>query len=91
MHRNQSLDSRVLGGLFSCALLLGCSGQVDTRDSETGAIQEPVKNITIDVRRSLAVTEKSILSRFSLQRVLTQLAQQAGTPSVTAVQLFQQW
>jgi hypothetical protein len=50
-----------------------------------------VKTITVDARRSLAVTEKSILSRFSLQRVLTQLASQAGTPSVTALQLFQQW
>ena len=52
-------------------LLLGCSGQVDSRDSETGASQEAVKTITIDPRRSLAVTEKSILNRFSLQRVLT--------------------
>jgi hypothetical protein len=64
---------------------------VDYEDPGTGTSQESVKNVTIDPRRSLAVTEKSILSRFSLQRVLTQLAQQAGTPSVTAVQLFQQW
>jgi hypothetical protein len=91
LRRIGTIESGICGGILFSALLLGCSGQFDTRDSETGAIQEPVKNITIDPRRSLAVTEKSILSRFSLQRVLTQLAQQAGTPSVTAVQLFQQW
>lgn len=72
-------------------LLMGCSGQSDAGQSGTDFIQEPVQNITIDVRRSLVVTEKSILNRFSLQRVLTQLAAQAGTPSVTALQLFQQW
>ena len=63
---------------------MGCSGQVDAGDSETGAIQESVKNITIDPRRSLVVTEQTILSRFSFQRVMTQLAEQAGVPSVTA-------
>lgn len=46
---------------------------------------------TIDVRRSLAVTEQTILSRFSLQRVLTQLATQSSVPGLTATALFQQW
>jgi hypothetical protein len=91
LRRISCIELGICGGILSSALLVGCSGQVDAGDSETGAIQEPVKNITIDPRRSLAVTEKSILSGFSLQRVLTQLAQQAGSPSVTAVQLFQQW
>jgi hypothetical protein len=91
LRRIGCIELGICGGILTSALLVGCSGQVDDGDSETGAIQESVKNITIDPRRSLAVTEKSILSRFSLQRVLTQLAQQAGTPSVTAVQLFQQW
>ena len=31
------------------------------------------------------------MSRFSLERVLTQLAQQSGVPGLTATQLFQQW
>jgi len=50
-----------------------------------------VRVTTIDVRRSLAVTEQSILSRFSLQRVLTQLAAQSNVPGLTATALFQQW
>jgi hypothetical protein len=91
LRRIGCIELGICGGILTSALLVGCSGQVEDGDSETGAIQESVKNITIDPRRSLAVTEKAILSRFSLQRVLTQLAQQAGTPSVTAVQLFQQW
>jgi len=85
----------VRGGLssvcLSVLLLTGCSGQSEADQSETGAIAQPVKTITVDVRRSLVVTEKSILNRFSLQRVLTQLAAQAGAPSITALQLFQQW
>ena len=43
------------------------------------------------MRRSLAVTEQSILTRFSLERVLTQLAAQSNVPGLTATALFQQW
>lgn len=46
---------------------------------------------TIDIRRSLVVTEQTILARFPLQRVLTQLAQQSAVPGLTGTQLFQQW
>jgi hypothetical protein len=68
----------------------GCSVQTDT-DSGTDSIQQPVTNLTIDVRRSLVVTEQTILARFSLERVLNQLASQAAVPGVGATQLFQQW
>ena len=85
----------VCGGLgrvcLSVLLLAGCSGQSESDASELGVVAQSVTPITVDARRSLAVTEKSILVRFSLQRVLTQLAAQAGTPSITALQLFQQW
>lgn len=92
MSRNALPFAGKLSGIGPLLLLVtGCSGQSDAGQSETDFIQQPVKNITIDVRRSLVVTEKSILNRFSLERVLTQLAAQAGTPSVTALQLFQQW
>ena len=39
----------------------------------------------------IPVTEQSILARFSLQRVMTQLAAQSNVPGLTAKKLFQQW
>ena len=91
MSRNALTVCSSFGGICLSALLAACSGSVDAEQAETGAITQPVKTITVDVRRSLVVTDKSILNRFSLQRVLTQLAAQAGSPSITALQLFQQW
>ncbi|HZI12676.1 MAG TPA: hypothetical protein VE153_20000 [Myxococcus sp.] len=44
----------------------------------------------IDPRRSLAVTDQAILSRFTLQRVMNQLAAQSGT-GITGLQLYRQW
>jgi len=67
----------------------GCS--FGESQSEPSVAEQAVRLTTIDVRRSLAVTEQTILSRFSLQRVLTQLAQQSGVPGLTATALFQQW
>ncbi|HYQ00040.1 MAG TPA: hypothetical protein VER96_15295 [Polyangiaceae bacterium] len=74
------------------ALLAGaCSGGIEQSSETFEAQGQAVKVTTIDVRRSLAVTEQTILSRFSLQRVLTQLATQSGVPGLTATALFQQW
>jgi hypothetical protein len=72
-------------------LLLGCSAQPEDAESDSGSRREAVKTTVVDVRRSLAVTEQTILSRFSLERVLTQLATQSGVSGLTALQLFQQW
>src|SRR4051812_6178194 len=72
-------------------LLLGCSAQSEAGAGDRDSLREPVKTTVVDARRSLAVTEQSILSRFSLERVLTQLATQSGVPGLTALQLFQQW
>ncbi len=55
-----------------------------------GAVAAPPL-VTIDPRRSLAVTEHAILARFSFQRVLDQLVQQSGVPGLTSLGLFQQW
>lgn len=73
----------------AAGLVVACGGA----SSETlGNEQEAVKPVvSVDARRSLAVTEQSILARFGLERVLTQLAAQSGVPGLTAVQLFQQW
>lgn len=69
---------------------VGCSGS-DVGAYGTGSIQEPLKPITIEPRRSLVATEQTILSRFSLQRVMSQLAAQSGVTGLTGLSLFQQW
>lgn len=72
-------------------LVLGCSAEADVGSSETDSIRQEVQTITVDTRRSLVVTEQSILARFSFERVMTQLAAQSGVPGATALSLFQQW
>ncbi|WP_224247509.1 hypothetical protein [Hyalangium gracile] len=47
--------------------------------------------VTVDARRSLAVTDQAILSQFTFQEVMDQLVAQAGIPGLTRLQLFQQW
>ena len=69
----------------------GCAGSIGQTDEDADSLKQAVKVTTIDVRRSLAITEQTILSRFSLQRVLTQLATQSNVPGLTATALFQQW
>jgi hypothetical protein len=66
----------------------GCSVQVEP---ELESRSEAVKTTVIDARRSLAVTEQTILARFSLERVLNQLAAQSGVTGLSGLQLFQQW
>src|ERR1041384_3842288 len=68
----------------------GCSAEPDM-DIGSDSIRQATQNRTIDVRRSLVVTEQVILERFSFERVMTQLAAQANVPGVGALQLFQQW
>jgi hypothetical protein len=70
-------------------ITLGCSGAAE--DAALGSEQAAVQNITVDARRSLAVTEQTILARFSFERVMNQLAAQSGVANLTALQLFQQW
>jgi len=72
-------------------LAAGCSSTSDSAEESPNSQAQAIKVTTIDVRRSLAVTEQTILSRFSLQRVLAQLAAQSGVPGLTATALFQQW
>jgi len=86
--------SRAFLGLLAAAGALGtaaCSGTLAETDESLDSQGLEVKVKAIDVRRSLVVTEQSILSRFSLQRVLTQLANQSTVPGLTATALFQQW
>lgn len=71
----------------TCALALACSAQ----SVEIDTTQAGLKTYDLDPRRSLAVTDQQILSRFSLQRVLTQLITQSGVAGLTPTQLFQSW
>ncbi|HYH99205.1 hypothetical protein [Hyalangium sp.] len=48
------------------------------------------QGVTVDPRRSLAVTEKAILSKFLLKDVLDKLALQNGNTGLTSAQLFRQ-
>jgi hypothetical protein len=48
-------------------------------------------SISIDPRRSLVVTEQTILARFPFERVLEQLVMQSWVPQLTSLELFQQW
>lgn len=60
-----------------------------TPTSDPGSTPAPA-SVTIDPIRSLAVTEKSILSRFSGRRVFSKLAADSGGTGFTADQLFRQ-
>ncbi|WP_223631978.1 hypothetical protein [Corallococcus sp. EGB] len=46
--------------------------------------------MTLDPRRSLAVTEQAIVSTFTLKQVMDQLVAQSGVPGLTGLQLFRQ-
>jgi hypothetical protein len=49
------------------------------------------RRLEIDQRRSLAVTEETILESFGLERALNQLVKQADVENMTAANLFAQW
>jgi len=89
-HRSSEVV-RALVAASGVLFAVGCSGTSEQAEQPFDSQAQAVKVTTIDVRRSLAVTEQTILSRFSLQRVLTQLATQSGVPGLTATALFQQW
>ncbi len=79
-------------------LVSGCSGgledpapSVADESLELDAQSLVQAKQTIDLRRSLAVTDKTILARFPLKRVFDQLVGQSGVSGVTSVQLFHQW
>ena len=48
-------------------------------------------SVTLDARRSLAVTDQAIVDEFSLEAVLDQLVGQSDAPGMTALGLFQQF
>lgn len=78
-------------GLCVGTSCVACSAGSDPVEAEVGSVQQFKKTYDVDVRRSLVVTDKPILERFSFERVMTQLVQQSGVPGLTPVALFQQW
>jgi hypothetical protein len=70
------------------------AGRETPLHSERGGIgitkQELGAGVSLNARRSLAVTETAILSQFTLQAVLDKLVQQNGTTGYTSSQLFRQ-
>lgn len=91
MNQRNSKGIRGLVAGLGLVVATGCAGADGQTGESFDSAEQAVKVTTIDVRRSLAVTEQTILARFSLQRVLTQLATQSGVPGLTATALFQQW
>ena len=91
MNRMNSKLTLALVCAGSALLAAACSATTEASAEDFASQTQAVKVTSIDARRSLAVTEQTILSRFSLQRVLSQLATQSGVPGLTATALFQQW
>ena len=92
MNVTKIVANRQVGMGCMMALLLGCGAQrEDAGSDDSSSLREALNPKVVDVRRSLVVTEQTVLSRFSLERVLTQLAAQSGVSGLTALQLFQQW
>jgi len=70
----------------------GAEAPDDSVESIGDVDQAAAKKVyDIDIRRSLVVTDKPILERFSFQRVMEQLVEQSEIPGLTATALFQQW
>jgi len=96
--------SRAIIALCSAAFSLAACGDAgldgiydeeDVGQSERGGIGMDeqalvTRTVTVDPRRSLAVTDSAILSDFSLKAVLDQLAAQSGISGLTGTQLFKQ-
>jgi hypothetical protein len=79
--------------LVAAGAVSGCVAPEDEEVESEAVVGQTygAQVVTIDPRRSLAVTEEAILARFPLERVLDQLVAQAGVPGLTSLALFQQW
>src|SRR5688572_28729567 len=81
-----------LVGVCVGGVCVACGAEAPEDSTESiGDVEQAAKVYDIDVRRSLVVTEKPILERFSFERVMQQLVDQSGIPGLTPLALFQQW
>ncbi|MGZ3457284.1 MAG: hypothetical protein ACXU86_02145 [Archangium sp.] len=58
---------------------------------EPRAMVKPRLGVALDPRRSLAVTDATILARFSFEEVMKRLVRQSGIPGLTPLRLYQEW
>ena len=47
--------------------------------------------LSLDARRSFAITDHAVLDGFTFERVMLTLAERSGVPGLTGKKLFQQW
>jgi hypothetical protein len=89
--RRSSLSPSVVPASLLALSLLSACDSAPPADLSAGAQAVGGPSVTIDPRRSLAVTEEPLLTGFSLERVMNQLASQSGVAGLTGLDLFQQW
>jgi hypothetical protein len=86
--------------MVGCALSLSaCVGEPEAfedaaQDEEVAHTEAALRyqpQVSIDPRRSLAITDQPILARFPFERVMNQLVDQAKVRGLDATKLFQQW
>jgi hypothetical protein len=71
-------------------MLMACGSEGEPFDESRESARSNAENV-FDVRRSLAVTDVAILQRFSLERVMDQLARDARVRGLRGIDLFRQW
>jgi len=69
----------------------GADAAAAASNNDAAAAPDGRPQLDIDPRRSLAITEQPIVSRFSLERVMRQLIATSGVSNLTPVAFFQQW
>jgi len=95
--------SFTLGGFILCALPLAACLEPLSDENESAEHLESDRGgigiaelslvtgpITVDSRKSLAVTEQAIVSQFTITEVMNQLASQSGIAGLTGAQMWQQ-
>jgi hypothetical protein len=89
---NHSAWGRTARALSAWVLCVASACVMETGGtSDHQSIVLAISERTVEVRRSLVVTEQPILERFSFARVMNQLVAQANVPNLTATSLFNQW
>lgn len=85
-------DLKRLGYALLASLAGAGCGEPNTESNQPqhGIAAAKSALLTIDVRKSLAITDRAILAPFSLQRVMDQIVSTSGV-SITGEELFRQW
>jgi hypothetical protein len=79
---------RVIAPMLLAAPVAACAASSGEADS---GLEVSDLRVSIDPRRSLAITDEKILARFSITRVFDQIATTSGDPNLTGRKLFERW